>query len=352
MNPWTNSGVDDLPPVRSGVVHVLFCAGHGYFQHLAVAAISLASNSHCTHVSVHVITTDKDPVADAMLRETLQPFPHVSIDITHVEDSRLDCVFLDRHLTKETYLRFLAPDVLPPEVTRVLYLDCDLLVLDDVALLYNIPLNGKAVGAVPDVDWKMGRPTRFNALGINPGHIYVNAGVLLIDLDRWRRSHIANQLFDFAMERGPVLEYHDQDALNAVLQGDILQLDRRWNVPALMYGRWIRSAAPGDYSATVSARRAPGIIHFTTATKPWNFRSPARRKELYFHYLRRTTWRSARPAGLSAAQCVEYNLSCSLLRLGINIYAGAGIVRRTLAMASAIAVRTRGMVLARARQAP
>ena len=62
-------------------------------------------------------------------------------------------MFVDKHLTKDTYLRFLAPEILPDGVSRVIYLDSDLVVLDDIGGLWDIDLAGNPLGAAPDLDW-------------------------------------------------------------------------------------------------------------------------------------------------------------------------------------------------------
>ena len=72
-------------------------------------------------------------------------------------------------------------------------------------------------------------------LGFRPGHRYVNAGVLVMDLDAWRRERISDQLFAFVSRHGERLFWHDQDALNVLLQGRITLLPRRWNVQTLWY---------------------------------------------------------------------------------------------------------------------
>ena len=310
-------------------VDVLFCADRLFLQHAAVAALSVASATVARPIRVHVMSCDQDARAQAMLREALRPCAHVRVEFHRVEPGRLAGLFVDRHLTKEAYLRFLAPEVLPCHIHRVVYLDCDVIAIDDIGPLYDADLGGRAVGAVADSAWTDPESRgRLRALGLAAGQVYVNSGVLVMDLDRWRRDGLADRLLDFATEQGARLLRHDQDALNVVLRDEICLLDRRWNLQVMMLGRWARRALPDDHAATAGARRDPGILHFSTEEKPWRFRAWTRRKSLYFRFLDQTPWRKLRPAGLSLPQRLEYDLSRLVLRAGLDIYVLRGAWRR------------------------
>jgi len=298
---------------------VLFCAEPGYYRHAAVAAVSLAENNPGFHANIHVLTCTEDAVAEAMLKDSLAAYERVSLVFHHVSHGRLEAVFFDRHITKEAYLRFLAPEFFPAHVSRVLYLDCDLVILDELAPLWNMDLHGKAIAAAPDFPWDQNGtlPGRLAALGLGASQTYVNSGVLVLDLDRWRRDGIPDRLFAYARERGSALAFHDQDTINAVLRDDIHVVDCRWNLQARMYMLGRRSF-PDEFAATQHARRRPAILHYTTADKPWLFRSCAAHKRHYFHYLERTAWRGTRPDSLTMPQRMEWRLGRWFLRIGID----------------------------------
>lgn len=300
-----------------GPIQVLFCADRHYLQHAAVAAVSLAMARGSPAIDVHIMTMDEDPAAQRMMTDTLRPFPHVTLTFHTVRDARLADAHADRYITRDAYLRFLAADVLPASVRRVIYLDCDVVVLDDLSELWTADLGSRAVGAVAEVSWDA--DDRLERLGIAAGHVYINSGVLLMDLDRWRRDGLAARLFQFVSERGASLQFHDQDALNAVLQRDIALLDRRWNVQVMMFSRWMRRTRPADFQAFRAACRNPGIIHYSTDRKPWKLRVWTRKRHLYYRFLRRTAWaRTAAPTGVLPR--LEHWLSRTLLPLGLDPY--------------------------------
>ena len=310
-------------------VHVLFCANRTYFQHMAVAALSVVEASRRPHIHVHVMTCDHHRDAEDKLVETLRPYANARVTIHHVSDERLATLFVDKYLTKEAYLRFLAPDILPDDVSRVIYLDSDLVVLDDIGSLWDVGLAGNPLAAAPDLDWWGDVPERrLLDLGLRPGHRYINSGVLVMDLAAWRREGISARLFAFAAQQGARLTYHDQDALNVVLQDRITLLARRWNVQTLWYTRFVRTQFPQEFRATAEIRRRPAILHFSTKHKPWKFRVWTRKKAVYFRFLARTAWRDELPPGLTDLERLEYRATRVLLRTGLDVYVMAGIWQR------------------------
>lgn len=161
--------------------------------------------------------------------------------------------------SKMTYAKFLIPSVFPESVSRVLYLDSDLLVLDDLGPLCETDLEGAVVGAVIDgIDkhLKRGDP-RFEK--VPRVRDYFNTGVLIIDLVRWREDRIIEKALDYLV-KNPKTPLCDQDALNVACDGIWKRLDTRWN---LHYHHWdIRFA-------DMAPHERPAVVHFVTPLKPW-----------------------------------------------------------------------------------
>jgi lipopolysaccharide biosynthesis glycosyltransferase len=159
----------------------------------------------------------------------------------------------------------LLAELLPPTVERVLFLDVDLLVLDDVSTVFATDLGDHAVAAAPDVAIPTCSDVRgvkgWRERGIPQGAPYFNCGVLLIDLGRWRDREITPRVHDYLRTTEHV-DFLHQEALNAVLWDDWRALDRRWNLLASQDGR--------SYQSPVCTKwRDPGIVHFSGRMKPW-----------------------------------------------------------------------------------
>jgi hypothetical protein len=150
---------------------------------------------------------------------------------------------------------------LPETLERVLFLDADLLVLDDAAKLWETETGERVLAAVPDAAIPLCSAPRglkdLGELGI-PAHApYFNAGVMLIRLAAWRERNITKRAYDYLRKVGDRVDFLHQEALNAVLWADWLPLDGRWNLLATLAGR------PHDGSLLFHQARALAIRRAT-----------------------------------------------------------------------------------------
>ncbi|HEV7718504.1 MAG TPA: glycosyltransferase family 8 protein [Arsenicitalea sp.] len=182
------------------------------------------------------------------------------------------------HVSKVTYARFLIARVLPETTERALYLDADLIVLNDFGGLWETDLDGAAVGAVLDgLDPQLKEDVP--ALHLVPRvQNYFNAGVLLIDLQKWRAEDISERALDYLAQHPDTL-FSDQDALNVACDGKWKQLDPRWNFVDFFERVEI---------ATLGAERRPWIVHFAAWDKPWNAKVPNINADFYDGFRSRT----------------------------------------------------------------
>ena len=171
-----------------------------------------------------------------------------------------------RHLPPEAACPLLLADLLPTDLPRALFLDADLLVLGDVANLWSLGLDQRVLAAAPDtaIPWCRSRRGVKDhlALGIPDDAVYFNAGVLLFDLDAWRRQDVTHRALDYLRSTGDRVDFLHQEALNAVLWDDWRPLPARWNLLAGVAGRPFQKPRS-------EAWRDPGIVHFAGRLKPW-----------------------------------------------------------------------------------
>jgi len=191
---------------------------------------------------------------------------------------------------KITYARIHLSAYLP-DATRVILLDSDVLALTCVGRLWDTPLEGAVAGAtvdpfVPFVSSRDGL-ARYAELGMPADAPYLNAGVMLVDLDRWRREEIARKAFAYIQKNWQVTRWYDQDALNAVLAGRWRELD----------GRWQAQPRAADLSMAGGAAGAqPWIVHFSGRLKPWVYEVGSSADREFFAVLDRTAWSGWRPS--------------------------------------------------------
>jgi lipopolysaccharide biosynthesis glycosyltransferase len=181
---------------------------------------------------------------------------------------------------------------LPNDLDKILYLDADILVLDELTKLWTFPLDNKVGGCVQL------RPTLAVSLDFAPEEIVLthntpafNAGVMLIDLAQWRQKEIGKLSLHFAYKYKYQFKAWDQDALNCALVGSWEKLPARWNVRPDIFG--FEPWKEGSYTLEEEklALKAPGILHFAGETKPWLPFAKHPYKKLFFHYLSLTPWK-------------------------------------------------------------
>ena len=146
--------------------------------------------------------------------------------------------------------RFQLSEVLPKTVPRCIYLDIDVLIGTDVGVLYDLDMQGFPIAMVDGLMKVEADRQYIIGLGLDPNH-YGNPGVMLMDLDAWRRENHATRLIDHARNMRPDLWFFDQDMLNDYFKDQFLLLEWRWN-------------------ARDAALSPEGIIqHFAGKPKPW-----------------------------------------------------------------------------------
>ena len=174
-----------------------------------------------------------------------------------------DGLRLDPGRTEIVYLRLALPQAFQGEYRRILYLDSDIFVqAAGFDALLTLDLGERAIAAVRDnaqARTPRRTPEQFRRLGI-PHAAYFNAGVMLIDVDRWLDQDITGRAIAFGRQHRDQMIRHDQNLLNGVLQGDWAELHPTWN--------WQYTAATNMLAEMVS----PRILHFIGPRKPWSNR--------------------------------------------------------------------------------
>lgn len=283
-----------------GRVVVACAADEGYAMPLAVMLASLSDRiDPARGASVYVLDGGLTSESRGRLARSL---PHDTVELhwVDVESSALECLPVWGRMSATTYTRLLLPMLLPSSIDRVIWLDCDLIVNADLSTLWSRPLKGHHVLAVQDmivpyVSYPDGIAT-YEALGLERQAEYFNAGVMVVNLERWRSDDVPGRVLEYLHSYEQKVVYWDQEGLNAVLAGDWGALDPRWNQNAGVAGRSFYRPGHLDGETYRRVVEDPWIIHFSGNLKPWMLHDttdPAR--ALYFHYLDRTPWAGWRP---------------------------------------------------------
>jgi lipopolysaccharide biosynthesis glycosyltransferase len=196
-----------------------------------------------------------------------------------------------------TYYRLFLPELIPVQIEKVIYLDCDLVVEEDILNLWKADLEDNYLLAAEDF-WIHSVSAHngllnYKKLGIDQESKYFNAGVLVINLKKWRSDEITAKAIEYLIQNKEYIRFHDQDVLNGLLAGQWGQLDPRWNLTPGIYDYYSEEESLFPKDIYDNLIRHPYIIHFASGTKPWNSCN-VYYKEHFFKYLDKTEWKGWR----------------------------------------------------------
>ena len=211
-------------------ISIVLASDDNYAQHGAVACASILAN-HRGERPIHFYYFD-DGISEEKQAGLAATVTGLQGSITFIPTAGKEIqAHTSGHVNRAAYLRLLIPELVPQAVHRVIYLDTDLVVLDDIQELWEMDLQGKPVGAVPDLGILASsrmRRQKEETLGIQEGKLYFNSGVMVMDLEAWREKQYGDQVIR-CVEEGN-FRHHDQDGLNKVFQENWRPLPLRWNV--------------------------------------------------------------------------------------------------------------------------
>jgi lipopolysaccharide biosynthesis glycosyltransferase len=283
----------------SGERHnVVYSCDGSYWAHLYVSLYSLLMNNPDTAFDVYILTDTPD-------RRFVDSLP--SLDSLH-KDFRVQYLMIDPYLfanapleikyfSVATYYRLMIGKILPDSATRLVYIDVDTIVrrpLDDYLAL---DISDCVLAATPNYftpDFETIYGSNAARLGMPEGELYFNAGVLLINLDRWRANRVEEQCLEFIHEAIPdprKLHFADQDPLNAVLVGKWKSVGPNYN-----YVEWTldtRRFRDTDVTKQLGGQipeDGPAIVHYAYPDKPWNGGCPHPYASDYWIYRMRTPY--------------------------------------------------------------
>ncbi|KPK97167.1 MAG: hypothetical protein AMJ95_10500 [Omnitrophica WOR_2 bacterium SM23_72] len=262
---------------------------NNYIRHCAVMLRSLYEANPKEEIAVYIIHGDLDADEKEKLAAYLGKFLH-SVNFVQIDPKTLEDFPVYGHLTLSAYYKLLIPTALPADVHKAIFLDCDLIVVDSLVELWNTPLNVYPLATVTDQHIK----ENCQRLGLPESWGYFNTGVMLIDLDKWRRKDIISEGLKFAKGTQAVLKHCDQDILNHFFEGQWLHLDMRWNASPHLWGLCdIPAEEAAEFKAqNTEARDNPAVIHFAGLgiAKPWNYKCKHPWKNSYLKLKKQTPW--------------------------------------------------------------
>jgi lipopolysaccharide biosynthesis glycosyltransferase len=180
------------------------------------------------------------------------------------------------------HMRMFIPYFIPAEYEKVIYMDVDMIVNDDISTLWKTDLQGYTIGAIIDVRIRQFGNSHavenFKELGFAAETKYFNTGLLLMNTRQWRENDYTPKVFQCIEENTKYANYPDQYGLNVVFANKWLQIDTKWS--------WSAEEWNPDAS----------LVHFIWRKPIYKtYMFDKRYQEMYFKYLKLTKWNNFVP---------------------------------------------------------
>lgn len=247
------------------ILHILVSTDCNYIPILKSMLHSLFENNRDCAISVHLLHSSLDDGGFSEVDRTVRGYGGKLLSYKIDESRNNDIMVKETRLPKETYYRLLCMDYLSSDVKKVLYLDCDIIINGSIKELYNTDMTGYLFAAAEDFNEVLkdysepaARQLEFSANFLPEAYKYVNAGVLLMNLEYFRKVTTTDEIISMIDEFGDILVWHDQDLINYVFHKHILYFDYKMYNYFPVYFDW-EDLCPG----------VPAIIHYAGFFKPW-----------------------------------------------------------------------------------
>lgn len=254
-------------------IHIASAFDKNYITPFYVLLTSVFCNNPNNKLIIHSIATgisqeEKNKIEEYVQKNRAEIYFY-EVDEDYVRKNVV--IPIGSYFTVATYYRLFLPLLVKDKTKKLLYIDTDAVVLKDLNELFNTEMGGFVIAATPD-----SFPGIRKDLGLTSEDQYFNAGVLLIDIDKWLKENLQERLINFIVTNPEKIIFVDQDALNAVLIDQWLKIDKKYNY------MWM------DIPYNVPKReivKDKVIIHYTTAHKPWKFLGTNKLRYIYHYYL-------------------------------------------------------------------
>lgn len=259
-------------------VHIGFGTDAAYARPMGVSLTSIAVNNPEVPLVFHVFESSIAAADIERLKLLAKDYPNISLKLYQVDEDVIAHLPTLKHFTLAMYFRLMMPLVLE-NIDRILYLDSDILCLNDITELRDLSFDRFICAAA--LDEKYVRDEKVIELDLKSGN-YFNSGVLFMNIAKWREEKISEQVFSVLESARNELSLPDQDALNLILEGKVLYLPSWWNFLPDMY----RDLADDN----MDSRNNIIFLHCTFHPKPWKAACRSSLQTYYLMYEQKSPW--------------------------------------------------------------
>ena len=278
--------------------------------------IAYSTDNNCANLAnvslVSAIENNKDKQIEFLilhsdLTETnLQRFAYynkydnVTVRPIKVDETLFDGLPVSKWVTIQTWFRVAIP-ILNPDITKVLYLDCDTLVTNSLNDLWNIDLGDNYLAAAKDIANGKNHLKRLKM----KSNAYFNAGVILINCKKFREDNVLQKIKDIVNSKKYNLKFSDQDVLNLIADEAKIVLPMKYDYMEVWWHNGYYEYYGEDEKLYLEARKNPTIVHLS-GKKP--------NKKGCGHSQKDNWWKYAKLSNIYDELLDEYNSSTEYVK--------------------------------------
>ena len=283
--------------INNDTLNVVYSTDDNYAQHTGVSIISLLDNNrHFLNIEIYIIDNNISSENREKLVSIVDKYDRQLTFIDFSEYKNKLKLNMEWSISISSYARLFLSDMLPSHIDKVLYYDCDTIIVDKLDEIWNEDISNYFLAGVKDT---VNSNIKI-AVGMNKSDDYINAGMLLINLKKWRQDNITDRFLDFIEQNNGKVTHHDQGVINGTLNGCIKILPLKFNVMTVFYTMKREDIIKyynidWDFYSEEEINEAinyPVYIHFTPGFvyRPWIKGCKHPKKDIYWKYLRITPW--------------------------------------------------------------
>lgn len=267
------------------MINIALCSDENYIKYCCTVIASIIANTNTPEkLNFHILTPSlSNETRDIIKNWSTEKKIEISIYTVNTDDfSNIDT----GRFSISTLIRLKLEDYIPKNITKIIYLDSDLVVLGDICNLFKTDLENQPVAATLD----LATDPSYNSSLLSGHEKYFNAGVLLIDLEKWRNLNVFSKALTLLKHKN--LKYLDQDALNLILDNNWKRLNLRYNFQPSSY-----SVLKNKYAhltklenEILESIKCPAIVHFIGKIKPWHGKCYHPLQNEFIKYSQNTPW--------------------------------------------------------------
>ncbi len=254
-------------------LHVALASDNNYAEFVAIVLTSLfATNIKFDKISIHLLSNNIQPHAINHLDEIIKT-NNGDFFVYNISDikARLN-IKVPNTIAISAYSRLFLAEIISMDIDKIVYLDCDIIINNDLSEIWSVALENYHIGAVldtlPDNKSKI-------TIGLSHEDEYINSGMLLINLKKWREDKIQEKFINFLLKHNGNVHHHDQGIINAICKKKLI-LHPKYNLSSsyLSHPYWLLNKTNTPFyteTEVIEAKENPVIVHFTEGfyNRPW-----------------------------------------------------------------------------------